>query len=135
MDAPGQEPSVTLLDWSSGRGTARFWAVKLVRDVVAAGDELTHAGVAVEGADAGALFAGGVARPGGARRVLLINKRNAWATVNVTCGGGAPCACVSVTTIDERTGLEPARTDACAGGGAAALELAPYAMSFVLVSA
>jgi len=30
MDAPGQEPSVSLLDWASGNGTASYWVTWLV---------------------------------------------------------------------------------------------------------
>ena len=127
MDAPGQEPSVTLLDWSSGLGTARFWVVKLLLESIAPGDALvaTAVAVATPGADADALFAVGVAvAGGGARRILLINKRNAWADVALA---GARCA--SVKTIDEATRLGPARDDDCA-----ALRLAPYAVSVVTLA-
>jgi hypothetical protein len=30
MDAPGQEPSVTMLDWSTGLGTAKYWVNDLL---------------------------------------------------------------------------------------------------------
>ena len=30
MDAPGQEPSVSMLDWSTGRGTAKYWVNDLL---------------------------------------------------------------------------------------------------------
>ena len=30
MDAPGQEPSVTLLDWQTGKGTASYWTTWLL---------------------------------------------------------------------------------------------------------
>ena len=129
MDAPGQEPSVTLLDWSTGLGTARFWAVKLISESIVGDDVLTAADVAVTGADADALFAVGFMTPDqNVKQALLINKRNAFAQVTVSCGSG-PCNCASLKTIDEFTGLQPARTDSC---GAGAITLAPYATSILL---
>ena len=130
MDAPGQEPSVTLLDWSSGLGTARFWVVKLISESIIADDALTAAAISVSGADAGALYAVGFMTPDqNVKQVLLINKRNAWANVMVNCGGGQPCNCASLKTIDEFTALGPARTDAC---GAGAVSMAPYAITVML---
>ena len=130
MDAPGQEPSVTLLDWASGLGTARFWIVKMIREAIIADDVLTAASVAVTGADAGAVFASGFMTPdSNVKQVLLINKRNAWATVTVNCGGGQPCQCGSLTTIDEFTALAPARSDSCTGG---TVLMAPYATTIML---
>ena len=130
MDAPGQEPSVTLLDWSTGLGTARFWVVKLIGESIIADDVLTAADVSVTGGDADALFAVGFMTPDqSVKQVLLINKRNAFATVTVQCGGGAPCNCASLKTIDEFTGLQPARTDSC---GAGPITLAPYATTVML---
>ena len=127
MDAPGQEPSVTLLDWSTGLGTARFWVIKLVLDSVALDDGIFATDVECAGADADALFAMAFATPDqNVKHVLLINKRNAWATV--TLGGGQ---CGAVRVIDEETGLNPARDDACGADGT--VKLAPYATAVVLL--
>ena len=127
MDANGQEPSVTLLDWSSGLGTARFWIVRLVVESIALGDQLvfTTAVATGGGVSADAVFAIGVQAPDGTgHRVLLINKRNAFASVVVSCGDG-PCNCASARVIDEANGLLPARGVACDATGA--IELAPFA--------
>ena len=128
MDAPGQEPSVTMLDWSTGQGTARLWAVALLVRELAQGAALAAASVAVAG-QGGALHA----LAAGGDRLLLINMRNAWAEVSVACsgggGGGGACACGSVAVIDEGTGLQPAREEACGAGGG--VLLAPYATAVV----
>ena len=136
MDAPGQEPSVTLVDWESGGGTARFWIVALFVRSFSDGDALLNTTVApaaggdAEGAlDAQAFRAAG-APAGACGRLLLVNKRNARA--NVTLGDGA-CACAGARIIDELNGLQPARAQACAplAGGGVGLELLPYAIAVV----
>ena len=125
MDAPGQEPSVTMLDWASGQGTARLWAVALLVRELAQGSALAAASVAVAGgAAAGALHA-----LAAGDRLLLINQRNAWATAAVACSAGGACACSSVAVIDELTGLQPAREGACGPGNT--VLLAPYATAVV----
>ncbi len=120
MDAPGQEPSVTLLDWETGLGTARFWAVRLLVEELAAGDAVVATTSVSVGGSAGssdvhALGFGG----GGRRKLLLINKRNAWVRVTLT----AP-SCTRLRVIDEANGLQPARDEPCAGGE---FSLAPFA--------
>ena len=139
MDAPGQEPSVTLLDWSTGAGTARFWVVKLLVDETAVGDEFVATtaaastppsqaspAAAAAAADAG-VFAQGFTSSDGTRRLALVNKRHGFANVSVDCGAG--CACLGSLVVDEATGLQPARAgDACtAAGGGVGLTLAPFA--------
>jgi hypothetical protein len=152
MDAPGQEPSVTLLDWSTGAGTARFWVVKLLVDETAVGDEFaattststpasspaggdSAAAVAADD-DGGGVFAQAFTSPSdGARRLALVNKRHGWANVTVECGAG--CACVAALVVDEATGLQPARAgDACAtAGGGVGVTLAPFATAVLRLSA
>ena len=136
MDGPGQEPSVSLLDWSTGLGTARFWVVRLVVESFALGDAIAPTAVVAAGGGGGGapppLFAMGFAGGAGSRRLLLINKANAYANVTVGCAGGG-CACASIKAIDEGTGLGPARSDACPPPGGA-LTLAPFATAVVALS-
>ena len=86
------------------------------------------------GADTDGVFAQAFTsvKSGGARRLLLVNKRNGWANVSVDCGAG--CTCASALVIDEDTGLQPARTDGCTVTGERGLSaegvgivLAPFA--------
>ena len=134
MDAPGQEPSVTLLDWASGQGTARFWVVRLLVETVDVGATLRHATSAVSaGANStSAVYAMGLsAVKGGGSAVLLINKRNAWATIALSCGAQA-CACASQRVIDEANGLLPARQAPCDTPNS--VTLAPYATVIATLS-
>lgn len=121
MDAPGQEPSVTLLDWATGLGTARFWAVRLLVEEVTLGDAAvaTTAVSAGAGAASSDVHALGFGDGGGRKKLLLINKRNAWVDVRV-----AGAACTRLRVIDEFNQLSPARDVPCAGG---AFALAPFA--------
>jgi hypothetical protein len=131
MDGPGQEPSVTLLDWTTGLGTARFWVVKMLQ-VIQPSDVFvqTSVTIATPGADPDALFAVGiVSHDMDVKRIMLINKRNAWANVTVSCGQ-VTCNCESLTTIDEFTRLSPARIDSCGANGV--VEMAPYATTIML---
>ncbi len=122
MDAPGQEPSVTMLDWSTGKGTARLWVVALLVKELGQGQAMTATTATSTGAGAVAALTVGT-------KLLVINQRNAWASVSVACQGGGACVCDSVAVIDEATGLEPAREEACGAGNT--VLLAPYATAIV----
>ena len=131
MDAPGQEPSVTMVDWSSGLGTARAWMVKLLRDSLQINDSIFATSVACSGG--GALFAMAFSTPDqNVKSVLLVNKRNAFANVTVDCGSG-PCGCAALSVIDENTGLAPARSDPCPGGADGMFSMAPFATAVMLL--
>ncbi len=128
MDAPGQEPSVTLVDWSTGKGTARFWVVDLLARGLVQGHKLVATTAAA--GPGGRLFAQGFAAPGGGgERALVINQADAWANVTLACPAGGPCGCSFVDVIDEATALEPARRDVCGPGNT--IQLAPYATAIV----
>jgi hypothetical protein len=75
---PTQFPSVSMVDWNTGRPNARYWTLKLLRDAFAPGDRL----VATRSAS-GAVHARGVVTSGGRRRLLLVNKRDRVQTVAV----------------------------------------------------
>lgn len=129
MDAPGQEPSVTLLDWSTGLGTARFWVVKMLLEETDVGNLLVATDVDITSSDTDALFAQAfVGADGSSPKILLINKRDAWATVHL--GSDLPCS--SVLVLDESSGVSPAREEPCSGEGQ--VDLAPYAIAFVRLS-
>jgi hypothetical protein len=134
MDAPGQEPSVTLLDWSTGLGTARFWIVRLFVESFLKGDSFvqTTSVSTGNGTDGSDVFAMGYisAASGNEKRLLLINKRNAYSTITMTCGGnGESCICNGYKVIDEANGLNPARDEAQCSNGV--LQLAPFATAIV----
>ncbi len=51
---PTQFPSVTMLDWTTGRPNARYWTLKLLKDSFAPGDSLVRTSV-----DSGSVHARG----------------------------------------------------------------------------
>jgi hypothetical protein len=135
MDAPGQEPSVTLVDWSSGLGTARFWIVKLFVENFSLGDSFiqTSSISSGNGTSFNDVFAMGYisASSGNEKRILLINKRNAYTTISLTCQGGTACSCSGYKVIDESNRLNPARDESACSNGV--LQLAPFATAIVFL--
>ena len=49
MDDIKREPGVTMIDWINGNGTARYWALKLLRDACAPGDSFVQTDVTPAG--------------------------------------------------------------------------------------
>jgi hypothetical protein len=92
---PTQFPSVTMLDWATGRPNARYWTLKLLKDHFAPGDSLVRTGV-----DSGSVHARGFVTKSGGRRLLLVNKRDRDATVSVPPSARASLAFVDGSTRD-----------------------------------
>lgn len=92
---PTQFPSVTMLDWTTGRPNARYWTLKLVKDGFAPGDALVPTTV-----DSPSVHARGFVTKGGARRLLLVNKRDRYVTVSVPERARASLALVDGFTPD-----------------------------------
>ena len=110
-DGPGQEPSVSMLDWTTGLGNARYAVSALLGECMAAGDVYvaTNVSVAAQGhyffpalddplssrllsPSASPLFAQAFLAAGapGVARVLLINKRSAVGNVTLELTGLPP---------------------------------------------
>jgi Glycosyl hydrolases family 39 len=108
---PTQFPSVSMLDWNTGKGNARYWVLKLLRDNFSPGDRLVPttssvstingAGYAMRMGDAPP-YAHSVITKEGRRRVLLVNRRNAPARVTIPGAKSGTMAFVDLTT-----GLQP----------------------------
>ena len=123
MDAPGQEPSVTLLDWTTGRGTAKYWVLKLLLESFTINDVF-----AVTTTSSSDVYAQGfLAGTGGSRRILLVNK--GYAAQSVQLVGDLPTCVASI--VDVTTGLGPARVESCAPTGT--FTLPGYATAIVQV--
>jgi hypothetical protein len=75
---PTQFPSVTMLDWTTGRPNARYWTLKLLKDGFGPGDSLVRTSV-----DSASVHARGFVTKSGARRLLLVNKRDRDVVVSV----------------------------------------------------
>lgn len=134
MDAPGQEPSVTMLDWSTGLPTAKYWTLELILRTVAMGDSLVQTTVP-PGSNSTVLHAlGFLHSPRKTPSLLLINKNNVLGTVTVQATGGTAAGSCAALCVDESTGLGPAHSVACvpagSGGGSSsswAVTMMPYA--------
>jgi hypothetical protein len=67
---PTQFPSVSMINWKTGRPNARYWVLKIIHDHLGPGDALVNTGVVGDG-----LVAQGFVTARG-KRVLLINRSN-----------------------------------------------------------
>lgn len=113
-EAPPQFPSVALLNWTDGSGTAKYWATKLINDVVKVGPPsgryaAADADVVVDTAlslPALVYAQAFVERAGaGARKVLVVNKSHM--RQNVTLAGAAGA---TWWYVDPSTGFGPAQS-------------------------
>ena len=115
---PTQYPTVSMLDWETGRPNARYWALKLLRDNFGPGDSLVETQL-----DNPNVHASGAITTTGKKRVLLVNKRNRSAVVVIP---GA--ARGKQEYVDVSTGFQPpASTQLTADK----IALAPFSVSVV----
>jgi hypothetical protein len=115
---PSQFPSVTMLDWTSGKPNARFTVLRLIHDHFSPGDTLVSTRFPGNTEiDAQALTRGGV------RKMLIVNKRDGriQAELPAEFAGG------EVTSISAPTGAA-ANTAALAGNS---VTLEPFEVAVV----
>jgi len=79
---PSQFPSVTMVDWHTGRPNARFQILKLIRDNMGPGDRLIDISGGPGIFDAQAIVCSAYIRQG-AKKALLINRRAAAARIDI----------------------------------------------------
>ena len=87
-----QFPSVSILNYSTGEGTARYAVLKLLIDELSSSDFLVDTSTAVEGSADATVFAQGWVKGSSAaqeRRVLLVNMRNSAQPTTVVGAKGA----------------------------------------------
>lgn len=98
---PTQYPSVSMMNWETGRPNARYWVLKLIKDSLRPGDTLVKTDLS--GIDAADLAAQAYITRAG-RKLLLVNKRDRSIEVPLPNAGNA-----SALTVDQETGDGPAR--------------------------
>ncbi len=81
---PTQYPSVSMVNWTTGRPNARYWVLKLLHDNFAPGDKLVETGYGTS-----AIYAQAFITRDAKRKVLLINKRNRPAVISLPGAAGA----------------------------------------------
>ncbi|MFZ0962770.1 MAG: glycosyl hydrolase family 39 [Terriglobia bacterium] len=94
---PTQFPSVSMVDWVTGRPNARYWVLKLLHDNFGPGDKLmdTHINTPY-------VYARGMVTRDGKHKVLLVNKRDRAFVVSVP---GA--AAGHEDLVDQQTAFQP----------------------------
>ena len=94
---PTQFPSVSMVEWETGKPNARYWVLKLLHHNFGPGDKLVETQVSSP-----YVYALGVLAREGKRRLLLINKRNRTLEISIPGISNSQEQYVDVTT-----GLHP----------------------------
>ena len=96
---PVQHASVTLIDWESGQGNARYWVLKLLIDHFGVGDKIINTTFT----DNDRFYAQGFIDTDGNKKILIVNKvnNNTMVTFNGVNGG-------KMYVIDLESGNGPA---------------------------
>jgi hypothetical protein len=97
---PSQFPSVSMVDWNTGKPNPRGWVLKLIHDNFAPGDKLIDTTSSLP-----YVYAQGFVTRDGKHKLLLVNKRDRSFEVAIPGGDGA-----EVAYIDQTTGFQPPAT-------------------------
>ena len=116
---PSQFPSVSMMDWNSGKPNARYWVLKLIKDNFHTGDKLMETKFSRYSEADGQAF---VTEAG--RKLLLLNRRDR--SVEVTLPGGATPHTVAM--VDGNTGNNAPRVTQ---EGSDVLKLNPFSVAVV----
>jgi glycosyl hydrolase family 39 (putative alpha-L-iduronidase) len=90
---PTQFPSVSMVNWETGKPNARYWVLRLLKDNFGPGDKIVDS--SLESGDVSELA---VVTRGGKHRVLLVNKRAREAVVEMPSAEGGRIEYVDMTT-------------------------------------
>jgi len=94
---PTQYPSVSMVDWNTGKPNARYWVLKLLRDNFGPGDKIVETGVSVP-----YVYSLGVITRDGKRRLLLVNKRDREFQLSIPGASGG-----EEEYVDQTTAFQP----------------------------
>ena len=72
---PTQFPSVSMVDWNTGKPNSRIWVLSLLRENFGPGDKIVETEPFDRSVDS-YLYSLAVVKPDGKRRILLVNKRD-----------------------------------------------------------
>lgn len=116
---PTQFPSVSMIDWNTGKPNARYWVLKLIKDNFSAGDKM------VKTSSQSSAIAVQAFESNHWKKLLIINKRNRVVKVELPSDavGG------QVETVDPSTGEGSWSTKTLQG---ASLAMRPFAVSVVI---
>lgn len=97
MGYPTQFPSVSMVDWKTGKPNARYWVLKLLHDHFGPGDKLVSTST-----DTAGVYAQAFVTPAGERKILLLSKRDRTFHVSIPGAAGS-----QVHFVDQTTKFEP----------------------------
>jgi len=117
---PTQFPSVSMIDWKTGKPNARYWVLKLIHDHFGPGDKLVSTSTDNQG-----IFARAFLTASGAKTVLVLSKRNRPFKVTIPGATGA-----KVDYVDQTTKFEPAASTRMEGE---TLELGGFGVAVILL--
>jgi len=92
---PSQYPDVTMVDWVTGKGNARYWSLKLIIDTIDVGKDTFVETLLSYSED---IFAQAVIKENGDKLILLGSKRGIPLTVKIAGGMGATFEYIDITT-------------------------------------
>ena len=119
---PTQFPSVTMVDWHTGKPNARFQVLKLLKDNMGPGDRIIDIGQGtVSFANPSIVEAAYVRK--GARKVLLINRRATAASVDLPGAAGG-----AIQIVDQASAGGPIRREKL---GSSLITLGGFAVAIV----
>jgi hypothetical protein len=115
---PTQFPSVSMINWKTGKPNARYWVLKLIHDNLGPGDALVNTDIVGDGVAAQAFL---TAR---GKRVLLVNRTNRLVTLALPAAyqGG------KLMMVDPSTGDNEPAGSVIGGQG---IELKPLAVGVI----
>ncbi len=104
IDSPGIVAASTLVNWDTGRPNARYWVLQLLRENFGPGDRLVRPQpyTVLQPDPSPQVYVQGFVTPQGARRILLVNKREAAAELLIAGASGG-----TVQLVDESTAASP----------------------------
>jgi len=119
---PSQFPSVSMMNYNTGKPNARYWVLKLIKDHIAAGASMVanREGDSYNTSD---LDVQGFA-VAGRRMALLVNKLNSERDLEVP----AEFSGAKISLVDEASGDDGIRNESISGSR---LKLAPFAVAIV----
>ena len=121
---PTQFPSVSMMNWTTGKPNARYWVLKLIKDNFLPGDTLTNVYVAGNGSAGSDISVQGFETKQG-KKILLINKRNKSVKVVVPSSlKGGKISVVDVSTADNQPAQLTIDSDF--------IELKPFAVAVIV---
>ena len=115
---PSQFPSVSMMNYNTGKPNARYWVLKMLKDNFHPGDKLV-----ANADDPSGVQVQGFLTPQG-RKVLLINKTNSEKTLTLS----SELQDASSLTVDEDSGDNPPRSGKAEG---TQLQMAPFAVTIL----